>query len=150
MHIPYILTVLSSHPTHPNQTDIVFLDREIKLRKQSISWETGDKTQSLKLQPNVTYVLPSGYRVEMVKPVNGRRWRLVGTQAEGTLCHKPCTVSGGGKSEISKPISDAIITGPIITSDFKADFDRVESIVNKNFSGRYKNPKLPTKKFYKL
>jgi hypothetical protein len=37
------------------------------------------------------------------------RWNLVGTVGEGTLCHKPCTVSGGGKSEISKSIQDAMI-----------------------------------------
>ena len=51
-------------------------------------------------------------------------WRLVGTVAEGTLCHKPCTVSGGGKSEISKPITDAILTGPVFVADFKKDFDQ--------------------------
>ena len=34
-------------------------------------------------------------------------WRLVGTVPEGTFCHKPCTVSGGGKSEISKSLVDA-------------------------------------------
>ncbi len=42
--------------------------------------------------------------------------------AEGTLCHKPCTVSGGGKSEISKPITDAILTGPVFVADFKNGF----------------------------
>ena len=29
-------------------------------------------------------------------------WRLVGTVPDGAFCHRPCTVSGGGKSEISK------------------------------------------------
>ena len=45
----------------------------------------------------------------MEKPPGDRAWRLVGTAAEPVLCHKPCTVSGGGKSEISKPITDAIL-----------------------------------------
>jgi phosphoenolpyruvate carboxykinase (diphosphate) len=58
-----------------------------------------------------------------------RAWRLVGTVAEGTLCHKPCTVSGGGKSEISKPITDAILTGPVFVADFKRDFDRVAELI---------------------
>ena len=57
-----------------------------------------------------------------------RLWRLVGFVAEGTLCHKPCTVSGGGKSEISKPITDAILTGPVFVADFKEDFDRVADV----------------------
>jgi hypothetical protein len=59
-------------------------------------------------------MLPSGYKVEMLRPHHGMRWRLMGTTAEGTFCHKPCTVSGGGKSEISKSIVDATIHGPVI------------------------------------
>jgi phosphoenolpyruvate carboxykinase (diphosphate) len=70
----------------------------------------GRGRSTIPLQPGITYVLPSGYKVEMVKPSAGMRWRLIGTTAEGTFCHKPCTVSGGGKSEISKSISDAMIT----------------------------------------
>ena len=62
----------------------------------------------------------------MEKPSANRAWRLIGTVAEGTLCHKPCTVSGGGKSEISKSISDAILHGPVFTADFKKDFDQVD------------------------
>ena len=42
--------------------------------------------------------------------------------------HKPCTVSGGGKSEISKPITDAILTGPVFVADMKRDFDQVVRI----------------------
>src|ERR671917_121672 len=82
-----------------------------------------------RLPPQQTSVLPSGYKVEMVKPEDGRRWRLRGTTAEGVLCHKPCTVSGGGKSEISKPISDAVLTGPVFVADFKRDFDQVEELM---------------------
>ena len=66
-----------------------------------------------------------------------RSWRLVGIAAEGTLCHKPSTVSGGGKSEISKPITDAILTGPVFVADFKADFDRVSELVHRDYSGRF-------------
>ena len=46
-------------------------------------------SHQLKLQNKVTYVYPSGYKVELDRPSAGRRWRLVGTQAEGTFCHKP-------------------------------------------------------------
>ena len=50
-------------------------------------------------------------------------WRLIGTEAEGTFCHKPCTVSGGGKSEISKSISGSLISGPLFVEDINHDLD---------------------------
>ena len=82
------------------------------LQSQKIFWTNPlSGEQSLHLSPEKTYVRPSGYKITMEKPPgHGRQWRLVGTLAEGTFCHKPCTVSGGGKSEISKPITDAILT----------------------------------------
>ena len=120
-------------------------DVHVDLRQQTISWQNAAGNQKLKLLPGISYVLPSGYKVEMVKPVAGTRWRIVGTTAEGTFCHKPCTVSGGGKSEISKPITDAMISGPIIIQDFEEDFNRVEEIIERDYSGRYKNPDDPNK-----
>ena len=116
--------------------DIIYIpeDAHFDLHKQKVLWEGGD----IKLQPDKTYVRPSGYKVRMEKPPGaGRLWRLVGFAAEGTLCHKPCTVSGGGKSEISKPITDAILTGPVFVADFKADFDRVADLINKSYAGRF-------------
>ncbi len=92
--------------------------------------------------PGHTYVLPSGYKVEMVKPEDGRRWRLRGTTAEGVLCHKPCTVSGGGKSEISKSIADATFVGPNFVRDIVADFDLVDKILHKEYGMRFSNEKL--------
>ena len=108
-------------------------------RKMRISTCTNRKFHGtggeIKLQPDKTYVRPSGYKVRMEKPPGANRlWRLVGIVAEGTLCHKPCTVSGGGKSEISKPITDAILTGPVFVSDFKADFDRVAELMHRNYA----------------
>ena len=49
------------------------------------------------------------------------------------------TVSGGGKSEISKPITDSIIQGPVFVADFKEDFDRVEELVNRSYEGRFRD-----------
>ncbi len=104
------------------------------LHKQKVSWEGGE----IKLQPDKTYVRPSGYKVRMEKPPGAHRlWRLVGIVPEGILCHKPCTVSGGGKSEISKPITDAILTGPVFVADFKADFDRVAALIDRDYSRRF-------------
>lgn len=106
------------------------------LHKQKVSWDGGE----IKLQPDKTYVRPSGYKVRMEKPPGANRlWRLVGIVAEGTLCHKPCTVSGGGKSEISKPITDAILTGPVFVSDFKKDFDQVAALIDRDYSDRFKD-----------
>jgi phosphoenolpyruvate carboxykinase (diphosphate) len=76
----------------------------------------------------------------MEKPPANRAWRLVGTVAEGTLCHKPCTVSGGGKSEISKPITDAILTGPVFVADFKKDFDQVAELITAIIPDRFRDP----------
>ncbi|HSY74560.1 MAG TPA: hypothetical protein VK810_03740 [Dongiaceae bacterium] len=117
------------------------------LHSQTISWKNSGGERSIKLQPDKTYVRPSGYKVRMEKPPGAHRsWRLVGIAAEGTLCHKPSTVSGGGKSEISKPITDAILTGPVFVADFKADFDRVSELIHHDYSGRFVDkPKMASR-----
>lgn len=122
-----------------NYPDIIYVPENVHfdLQKQRVSWPTESGEHSLKLAPQKIYVRPSGYRVQMEKLPGTRAWRLSGTLAEGTLCHKPCTVSGGGKSEISKPISDAILQGPVFVSDFAADFDKVEAILNRDYSDRF-------------
>jgi len=119
--------------------NIIYLPENvyIDLHAQTIQW--GE--QSIRLSPNHTYVMPSGYKVEMQKPSAGQRWRLVGTNAEGTFCHKPCTVSGGGKSEISKSLSDAMEEGPVIMADFEADLDQVDKLLQRDYGDRYKDPK---------
>ncbi|HYP17943.1 MAG TPA: hypothetical protein VEQ65_12095, partial [Opitutus sp.] len=116
-------------------------DARFDLRTQRVTWRRADGSEGrLKMLPNVTYVLPSGYKVEMAKPDEGRRWRLRGTTAEGLLCHKPCTVSGGGKSEISKSIADATFTGPVFVSELNKDFDRVDEILRYDYSKRFRDP----------
>jgi len=125
--------------------DIIYVpeNAHFDLHRQRISWPDQNSAQSIKLLPDKTYVRPSGYKVHMEKPPGNRAWRLIGTVAEGVFCHKPCTVSGGGKSEISKPISDAIIHGPVFVADFKKDFDRVHDLIERDYSGRAKDkPKL--------
>src|SRR4029077_6020645 len=108
------------------------------LQLQKVSWSNGSGDHSIKLSPEKTYVRPAGYKVRMEKPPgHGRQWRLVGTVAEGTFCHKPCTVSGGGKSEISKPITDAIIQGPVFVANFREDFERVNELLTRDYSKRF-------------
>jgi phosphoenolpyruvate carboxykinase (diphosphate) len=110
------------------------------LHSQRVFWHGKAGMQSLKLLPEQIYVRPSGYQVRMEKPPGwNRAWRLVGTVAEPTLCHKPCTVSGGGKSEISKAITDAVLTGPIFVADFQKDFDQVAELVTRDYANRFKD-----------
>ncbi|MBK8505539.1 MAG: hypothetical protein IPL46_27080 [Saprospiraceae bacterium] len=123
-------------------TNIYYIpeNAHFKLIGQTIRWESNGMDRSLKLLPNKHYVLPTGFKVEMKKHIQGSKWRLIGTVAEGTLCHKPCTVSGGGKSEISKSIQDAMIEGTVIVADIKEDFDTVDEILKRDFSGRWSRP----------
>lgn len=131
-----------------NYEGIVYVpeDAHFDLATQSVWWNIKDGQARLKLSPSQVYVRPSGYRVHMEKPPGGRSWRLVGTVGEGTLCHKPCTVSGGGKSEISKSLSDAILHGPIFVADFQKDFDMVADIIGRDYSGRFSKQYLADKK----
>ena len=110
---------------------------QIDMQQQRVSWKSGGKTQEIKLLAKRTYIYPSGFRVHMQKHPQAPSWRLIGTLGEGTFCHKPSTVSGGGKSEISKSIQDSMISGPIYVSDFEKDFDQVEAIFNHDYSDRY-------------
>ena len=122
--------------------DIIYVpeDAHFDLPSESVRWARDGREQQLKLRHRHTYVLPSGFKVHLEKPRGSRTWRLVGTHAECTLCHKPSTVSGGGKSEISKSISDAIIQGPVFVADFKADFDTVAGLLARDYSQRFRDP----------
>jgi len=83
-------------------------------------------------------MLPSGFRVRLEKQHFGPNWRLIGSRPRGTVCHKPCTVSGGGKSEISKSIANALLHGPVFVRDYHRDMDEVAEILKKDFSTIYK------------
>ena len=122
--------------------DIIYVPRDVHfdLRQQIVSWAGPHGKQCIKLVAGRTYIRPSGYRVRVEKPSPERAWRLVGTVSEPTLCHKPSTVSGGGKSEISKSIADAIIHGAVFTGDFKRDFDLLEELLARDYSNRFREP----------
>ena len=136
--------IMQVHPkgygTDRRFPEIIYVpeNTNIELDKQTVTWGAHGRSHQIKLLPQNVYVLPSGYKISMLKPARGSRWRLIGETAEGTLCHKPCTVSGGGKSEISKPISDAMIDGPVFVADLKKDFDFVEEIINRDYLDRFK------------
>jgi len=109
------------------------------LRDQTIAWETpsGEK-HSIPLLPGQVYIAPSGYKLRMEKHPAAPSWRLIGTVAEGVFCHKPCTVSGGGKSEISKSLRDYMLYGPIFVNDIESDLNLVEEIFNKDYATRWR------------
>jgi hypothetical protein len=124
-----------------NYSDIYYISENatFDVDTQTVSWEKDGKKQTLKLLAEHTFVYPTGLKINLEKNPAANSWRLVGTYSEGTMCHKPCTVSGGGKSEISKSILDAMFYGPIFTADFEKDMIAVEEIINKDYSGRFKN-----------
>ena len=96
--------------------DIIYVpeDVHIDLHHQSVTWAAPTaRRQSIRSNPASPTSCPPATRWRWCKPADGQRWRLIGTNAEGTFCHKPCTVSGGGKSEISKSLSDAMITASV-------------------------------------
>jgi hypothetical protein len=129
-----------------NYEDVIYVpeDARFNLIQQSVTWKLDDKPKSIKLNPKKTYIYPAGYKVRMQKNPYAPSWRLTGTIAEGTFCHKPSTVSGGGKSEISKSITDSILSGPFFIADYDENLKLVDEIISKDYSQRYKDrPKEP-------
>ncbi len=120
--------------------DVVYVPQAIRmdLGPQTITWERNGEEHSIKMRPGKIYIQPNGYKIEMQKHPGAPSWRLIGTDAEGTFCHKPCTVSGGGKSEISKSLDDAVIYGPLFVADLKHDLDTVQSIFDYDYTRRFK------------
>ena len=128
----------SGYAVDNNFKDIIYLpeNAQIHMAEQKATWIRNGKEEKLRILTDTTYVFPPGYKVHLEKHPNAPSWRLVGTRAEGTLCHKPCTVSGGGKSEISKSIWDAIHYGSVFISDFEKDLNFAEEIINYDYGKR--------------
>ncbi len=112
------------------------------LRTMTVSWPTGDGTRgTIALRADKAYLGPNGYRVTLAQQAYDRTaWNLVGTVPDSTSCHKPATVSGGGKSEISKAITDAFIYGSAFVADFEDDMDKVSAILDRDYSKRFRDP----------
>ena len=108
----------------------------------TVSWSGADgQRQSIPLRADQVYLSPNGYRVEIAQQPDERTaWSLIGTVPNATSCHKPATVSGGGKSEISKAITDAFIFGSEFVADFDTDMDSVAAILDRDFSRRFLDP----------
>jgi hypothetical protein len=111
----------------------------IDLYESKVRWEKDGEEQSIRLLPEHYYVHPSGYKLHMEKHPSAPSWRLVSTFAEGTFCHKPCTVSGGGKSEISKSLLNAIIYSSFYIQDMEKDFELADKVINYDYTKRWKD-----------
>ncbi len=122
---------------------IVYLPENayISLEDQKAHWMQDGQERSLRVLPDEVYVHPTGYRVRMERHPGSGSWRLIGSTAEGLVCHKPCTVSGGGKSEIAKSISDAITYSPITIADYHKDMAAVKEIIDKEYGERFLDEK---------
>ena len=122
----------------PENTDISLYNQEIK-------WEYNGEEKTLRLLPDKTYILPDGSKVHMEKHPAAPVWRLIGTQSTGTFCHKPFTVSGGGKSEISKSLLNSMIYDTFYINNLKEDFDLAEKLINYDFKGRWEKDRKRTR-----
>lgn len=110
-------------------------DTYFNVREGFIRWNREGSAQQLTLCAGNVYVLPSGYKIQLEKQPGGSSWRLVGSLAWGTLCHKPCTVSGGGKSEISKSIAGVMLRGSVFVRDYQGDIDAAAAVLKRDYSG---------------
>lgn len=115
---------------------------KIDIPSMQVSWSNGDVQYQIPLKSSEIYVYPSGFYVQLKRHPHAPSWRLIGTDPVATFCHKPSTVSGGGKSEISKSIQDLMLSGPVYVYNFDEDLDAVEEIFRYDFSNRFKDNDL--------
>lgn len=121
--------------------DIIYVPEDAHFFKfdQKITWQLGSIEYSIPLEPGKTYIYPNGYKVELTVDKLSKQWKMIGTVADGVFCHKPSTVSGGGKSEISKSIEDNISIGSLMVNNFIQDCRCVDDILKRDYRNRYKN-----------
>lgn len=118
-------------------------DVQIDVRTLSVKWHLEGHEQKIPLLMGRVYMTPTGQRFFLNRHAGTGRFRLIMTMADGTFCHKPCTVSGGGKSEISKSLVDYMIAGPIYVSNLERDLDQVEVILRRDHADRWRPGKAP-------
>jgi phosphoenolpyruvate carboxykinase (diphosphate) len=133
------------HGVDKHCPDLVYVphDARASLSRMQLWWTQDGREASLTLRPGKTYMTPSGYKVQLDKHPSSGTWRLLGTVAEGLFCHKPCTVSGGGKSEISKSLADYVLYGPILVGDVEKDFDLVQRLFDRDYADRWRPGRGP-------
>ena len=118
--------------------------RGLQRPRGTVRWTQRRPERALKLRRDALTCCPPAFACRLEKQTGGLAWRLVGARPRGTLCHKPCTVSGGGKSEISKSIANAMLKGPVFVRDYHSDMDQVAEILAKDFSQIYQTSRSRT------
>lgn len=151
---PSVADVVARDPEHWVCTDdwahvasdpslvLVPAGARFSLDARAVTWtDEAGRERSIPFRADRTYLDPTGFRVHMEQVrQDPPQWTIVGTSARTTVCHKPSTVSGGGKSEISKSIADAITLGTTHVGSFEADLDAVADIVARDYADRYAEP----------
>lgn len=124
--------------TFPN---IIYVQEQanFNIETNNITWKHNGVEHELKLSPQKTYMHPSGHKFNLAKHPNQDLWRIVVTAPEGVFCHKPSTVSGGGKSEISKSMQNAIKYGSFYINNLEEDSKQADIIINMDYSKRWKH-----------
>ncbi len=115
----------------------------LDLATGKVSWQFDGKSISIPLLADKIYLMPTGQRFFLTKHPGTGRYRVTTTVPDGVFCHKPCTVSGGGKSEISKSLLDYMIYGPIYVGNLEKDMDRAAQIFERDYAIRWKPGKEP-------
>ena len=113
-------------------------DSRATLSERCVKWTKEGQEQRIPLSPKNIYIAPSGYKLRLEKHPEAPSWRLIGSVGEGIFCHKPCTVSGGGKSEISKSLRDYMLYGPVFVGDVDEDFAKLDEIFNRSYQDRWR------------
>ncbi|MBM4181840.1 MAG: hypothetical protein FJ209_09875 [Betaproteobacteria bacterium] len=129
-----------------SRKEVLYLpeDARLDMHEQRATWTRAGVERSIKLLAGNAYLYPCGFKVSLEKHPHAPSWRFVGSEPEGVFCYKPCTVSGGGKSEISKSLDAAVLSGPYYVQDLRSDLDQVEAIFRRDFSDRFKIPPAGT------
>ena len=122
-----------------NDATVIYIpeDALVTQHERCIKWTRDGVEHQIPLSPDNIYIAPSGYKIRLEKHPKAPSWRLVGSVGEGVFCHKPCTVSGGGKSEISKSLRDYMLYGPIFVADCEADFAKLDKIFTRSYHDRW-------------
>lgn len=120
--------------------DLIYIPDQARasVPRQEVWWMHEGREYAIPLVPGKIYMTPSGFKIRIEKHQGAPSWRIIGTTGEGTFCHKPCTVSGGGKSEISKSLTDYMLYGPVFVADVKKDFDLIDEIFQKDYATRWR------------
>ncbi|MCL2640122.1 MAG: hypothetical protein FWD53_04690 [Phycisphaerales bacterium] len=136
---------LEGHASDARFPQLIYIpaDAGMDIHTGTVHWKQNNEPQTIPLLPDHIYMDPTGRRFFLDRHPGSGRFRIIETVPQGTFCHKPCTVSGGGKSEISKSLRDYMIYGPIYVSDLEKDLNEVEAIFQKDHAIRWKHGKEP-------